>query len=192
MKRKESKSVISVLWEEPKALLGDVIVRWGFAMGYVYNLPKCLGIENYQAVQTSLAMHFGDADRIRTLRRILERAPRPDLEGRDRFKEAETALRKLEKLNETRNRLIHGIPVFSMKADPETHEVIRQGCYLIQQREHEISSKRYVDVIEEATQLLGELNEVNYLLSEASSEMTWEQWQEFFDRVEPEKTTDPG
>lgn len=87
-----------------------------------------------------------------------------------------TVLLQLKKLNEKRDRFVHGLPVISMKRDLSTKEVLRNGFYLIQTRKLD-EKQRYLKVPEAAEAFLAELEQGYEQLLRVAKPMLFEDWE---------------
>lgn len=166
-------------WRETEALLGKIVITWGYAMGLVYSLAQEMGFQNFAAIRLGLAQLNGDGTRLSHMRKLIEYEPKLFDDPRGRNVEAILALKALEKLVPARDALIHGIPVSSYTRDPATRAFIREGAYMIQQR-HWSESERFVKVPERAREHLEKLESAYEGMQRVANPMLFEDWHSLF------------
>ncbi|MDK1377077.1 MULTISPECIES: hypothetical protein [unclassified Sinorhizobium] len=174
-------------WLKTEAVLGKIVVQWGHAMSLVYSLPEEMGFENFAAIRLGLAQLNGDGHRLSYMRRLIEHEPKLFDDPQHRDQEALQALKALEKLVPQRDALIHGIPVLSYKRDTKTKERIREGAYMLQQREWN-ESTRFIKVPETALKHLEKLGTAHDSLSRVATPMLFETWRSMLDFLQSNPT----
>lgn len=166
-------------WSRTEALIGKIVIQWGHAMGLVYSLPKEMGFENFAAIRLGLAQLNGDGHRLSYMRKLIEHKPSLFHDPRQRERELNIALKSLERIVPERDALIHGIPVATYERDPETREIIREGAYMVQQREWQ-DSNRFIKIPEVAHDHLQKLEMAHESLQRVAKPMLFETWEEIF------------
>lgn len=165
-------------WAETRELLGQIVFRWGAAMGLVYAIPKSLEFENEAAIRLGLAALNGDGARIQHLMALISHPENLTPAESGRKEEAKKALKKLAGLTAERDGLIHGIPIISFKRDLPSSHVVRNGCYLVQERAVD-DERRFIKVPDAATEHLAKLNDAYNDLQKVAHPILFEEWVAF-------------
>lgn len=173
-------------WADTERLLGQIVMKWGQTMGMVYGLASDLEFEAPDAIRLCLAGANGDGSRITQMLNLLRHQPLLMSPNTARTAEAVAALKQVQSLIEKRDSLIHGVPIISLKRDVKTRKVIRQGCYLIQQRIWD-EEKRFVKVPEAAQRHLDELEKASDALLRVARPMLFEDWEKLFGDLVPSR-----
>lgn len=166
-------------WREIESLLGKTVTQWGHAMGLVYSLPEQMHFENFAAIRLALAQLNGDGSRIAFMQRLIKHRPILFDDPRERTQEALAALKELFRIVPERDAIVHGIPVWSYKRDALTKEIIREGAYMVQQREWD-DANRFVKVPEQIITHLEKLEKAHDSLLRVARPMLFEEWEEIF------------
>ncbi|WP_420004396.1 hypothetical protein [Arenibacterium sp. LLYu02] len=148
------------LWDAARYKIGDCVLIWGTAMSTVYRIPATFGMENAEEFQIHLAGLSGDSQRIRTLIRGIKDLPATSEDEEIQSRSgAVSALKLLDKLSDDRDAIVHGLPVYNMKSDRNTREIIRNGLFLVQTRKAD-EAKRFRDLFQATEDFLSKMSPI--------------------------------